>query len=247
MLAVILVAASISIARADEDKSIKLENDHYLLEFDSTNGAITRILDKASEINLVPAPELADNFRLIISIQNGGQDYVQQYIQGKDQTLSSSQQTKESLTLWWNGPLRDTQGISHNLRVTFDIKFVKESIEFRLSVRNRTQHKVAEVWYPLIGGLMGFGTPENCTEATLTATTPRPWVKRLQKPFGEYAFTYPGHLTMSWVDVYNPKLNRGMYFASHNLTGLLRSSSFTKATGAAPAKFIANGSRKRSD
>ena len=53
---------------SDPQKSLKLEDDRYLVEVSRSNGAITRILDKKGDIELIREPRLADNFRFTLPI-----------------------------------------------------------------------------------------------------------------------------------------------------------------------------------
>jgi len=44
------------------------------------------------------------------------------------------------------------------------IKLAGPSIEFSLSVSNQTPHKIAEVWYPILGGFTGIGDRQDSQE-----------------------------------------------------------------------------------
>ena len=44
------------------------------------------------------------------------------------------------------------------------IRLTGPSLEFSLSVENRTQHQVAEVWYPILGGFTGIGGRQDSHE-----------------------------------------------------------------------------------
>jgi len=68
----------------------------------------------------------------------------------------------------------------------------------------------------LVGGLTNFGPAEDRSETYIMVPTASPWIKKIQLPFGDNALAYPGQMCMSFSDIYNTKLSRGMYFASHD-------------------------------
>lgn len=205
-------------AIAAEQGPLVLENGQLRLEADPGNGAITRIADKQGQIQLRAVSGLADNFRLIVR----GADNREKTILGRSQKLSDLSRTDHGLDLAWNGPLGDSEGGTHSLRVRMEIRLVGPSIEFRLFVQNDTAHQVVEAWYPLIGGLTGIGREPDRGETWIMLPTASPTIKKVAIPFGEAALEYPGQLNMSFSDVYNIKANRAMYFASHDTVARLK-------------------------
>ena len=47
----------------------------------------------------------------------------------------------------------DTEGGTHRVQVRMEIRLAEAALEFRLVLQNDTPHRVAEAWYPLVGGL----------------------------------------------------------------------------------------------
>ena len=197
---------------------VVLDNEHLRIEIDPGNGAITRILDKQGQIQLVPADGMAENFRLVLR----GLDAKQWTILGRSQKLSSVSKVGGGLDLAWKGPLADTTGGTHNLQTRMEIRLAGESLEFRVFVENESEHKVTEVSYPLIGGLAGFGTGEARDETFLMLPTSSPSIKKIALPFGEIRHVYPGSMCMSFSSVFNKKNGRAMYFASHDSVARLK-------------------------
>jgi hypothetical protein len=195
-----------------------LENKHLRIEVDSGDGTILRISDKRGGIQLAPAGGLADNFRLVLR----GTDKKNKVILGRVQKLSSASKAGGGLDLAWNGPLVDTEGGKHNLRVRMEIRLPGESLEFRLSFQNDTPYRVAEAWYPLLGGLAGFGRGQDKGETSVMLPTSSPTIKRVAIPFGELALHYPAQMNMSYASVFNAEANRAMYFASHDTVARLK-------------------------
>ena len=156
LMAVLAAGLASSLGQA-ADPPIVLENDRVSLEIDPAFGAIARTLDKRSGMALAPAPGLAENFRLFLLLPGNRRATIL----GKDQRLSGVSRTPDALALSWTKPLRDTAGGEHRIAVRMDVKAAGNALEFRLYLDNQTAGKVKEVWYPMIGGLAGFGAPEN--------------------------------------------------------------------------------------
>jgi hypothetical protein len=136
----------------DGDSRIEIENPYYLVAVDTENGAIVKLLDKRSGVNLISEPRLADNFRLLIPLP----DLEANYILGREQQLALHEKGHDSLNLTWKGRLVNPQG-SFDVTVSMTIRLVGPAIEFSLKVRNQTPQRIAEVWYPILGGFTGIG------------------------------------------------------------------------------------------
>jgi len=195
-----------------------LENEQLRIEVDPGNGAIARIVDKKGQAQLAPAGGLADVFRLILR----GADKKNRVILGRSQKLSKVAKADGGLDLAWSGPLIDAEGGTHSLRVRMEIRLAGPTLEFRLSLHNDSPHKVVEVWYPLVGGLAGFGRGQGLGETSVMLPTASPTIKRLAIPFGETALHYPGQMNMSYSSVFSAKASRAMYFASHDPVARLK-------------------------
>ena len=195
-----------------------LENAQLRLEVDPGNGAIARIVDKQGQIHLVPVTGMADNFRLTLR----GAGRSDKVILGRRQRLAALSRTDNGLDLAWNGRLIDSEGGEHSLRVRMEIRLVGPSLEFRLRVQNDTPRQVTEAWYPLVGGLTGFGRGPSRGETWVMLPTASPTIKKVVIPFDDRAIEYPGQMNMSYSDVYNIKANRAMYFASHDTVARLK-------------------------
>src|SRR5262245_56486807 len=134
-----------------------LLNQHYRIAIEPKNGRIVSFIDRRGGYDLVVERRLAANFQLLLPLPG----LESNYIFGKDQRLSSCRQTATSLRLEW----KNCGGF--NLDVVLWIEFVGEAVHFRCDVTNRTPHKVAEVWYPIIGGFRGIGPKVTATETKL--------------------------------------------------------------------------------
>lgn len=197
---------------------LRLENEGYTVEVKMPNGLISRCLDKRTGTELITEPRLADNFRLLLPLP----DLEGNYILGSEQKLASHEQTPSSLKLFWKGPLKNSHG-SYDIDVTMTLAFVKQALEVQLSLANRTQNDVAEVWYPILGGVTGVGKRQETDEtinfagwSTGTNLFQHFPVGNQVTPWPEVYYTYPLKVTMPWFDLWNRQLNRGVYIGVHD-------------------------------
>ena len=147
-----------------------LRADGITLEGDSKSGAILRIHDASSGITLAPLPSLAENFRLTLQKPDG----TTATVLGKDQALSQSRVDNGTMTLDWQSPLKDAAGGGHDIAVRMTITATAGGLTFGLQVTNRSQVKVREVSYPMVGGLAGLAAVDGKSDATLWIPTSTP-------------------------------------------------------------------------
>jgi hypothetical protein len=199
-----------------------LENDLYYLEVDGEFGCITRIRDKRGGFELITEPRLAENFRVLLPLP----DVECNYLLGSQQRLTSARAENDALVLQWGPRLHNERG-EFALAVEMRIALVGETIEFTCRMQNGSAYAIAEVWYPIIGGMTGFGAGETGRRAeVLVPTGNAHWRQpiftdfgnsagqRLGIPGGEHSFYYPGVLSMPWICLQQPEEEHGLYFAA---------------------------------
>ena len=206
---------------------ISLENGNYRIEITAENGRILRLLDKQSNTELITEPRLADNFRLLLPLP----DLEGNYILGSEQKLTSVDRQSASLKLVWKGPLKNDKG-AYDLDVAMSLTFVKQALEIELSLNNRTGSDVAEIWYPILGGITGIGNRKDTEETINNAgwSTDTRLFQRFPSlggggygiPWAEAYWSYPWKMTMPWFDLFNRKLNRGVYVGMHDTVSRYR-------------------------
>ena len=142
----------------DEKASIKLENDRYCILVNRSNGAVSRIFDKAGKLELIREPRLADNFKFTLPLpgKEPWETLEANYIFGKDQKLDSFNLSDGKLTLTWKDP-HNKAGQKFDVTVVMGIELAGEGVRFTLKVENRTPYKIGEVFYPILGGVTGLG------------------------------------------------------------------------------------------
>jgi Domain of unknown function (DUF6259) len=187
---------------------IILENAAYRIELDRQHGRLLRLQDRKGNIDLVSSLDLAENFRLRVPVAEDPRNLVH----GKDQRLTGVKRSENELTLLWDGPMQDTRGVAHAISTKMGIRFQGESVVIDFSLSNDSKEKIEEVWYPSLGGLLQFGPDGTRGQTTLS---PPPNNKRFRTPFGQHSSGYPGQ-NMSFVELNNPSINRGLYIGAHD-------------------------------
>jgi hypothetical protein len=194
------------------DAPVVLDNNKVRLECDALAGAIVRIVDKSSGIELAPPRELAENYRLTLLLP----DNKTATVVGKDQKLSGARLVGDRLALTWGGPLKDTAGAEHKIAVRIDVAAADNALSFSLHLDNQSKCKVREVLYPMIGGLAKVGAPGKPADGVLWVPTSTPWVVKIGEGFGSPRFAYPGQANMSFTCIQSAAAGKSVYFASHD-------------------------------
>jgi hypothetical protein len=202
-----------------EEGLIRLENSSYIVEFERGHGKLTRFYDKRSRTELISEPRLASNFQLLIPLPKLEGNYVL----GGEQKLTTYIRHDDSLVLTWKGPLTNPKG-TYDVDVTMRVVLDGPSAEIRLSLANRSDYGIDEIWYPILGGITGVGSRED-TQETINYSG---WTTKthlfqhfpsrgeaLGIPFAEAYWSYPG-MVMPWLDLSNQRLGRGVYIGVHD-------------------------------
>ena len=215
------------------EKSIKLEDDRYLVELSRANGSITRVRDKKGGIELICEPRLADNFRFTLPIpgKEPWQTIEANYIWGNQQKLSSFDATDNKLTLHWNKPLANYLGDKYDASATMGIELTQEGILLSLEIDNATRYQIGEVLFPLIGGIQGIGhgteqlkatqfVRPNGADTVATADIFRVFDNMSTSWLGdqgpEKLYLHPEGHTGPWMEFIALKLNRSVYIGVHD-------------------------------
>ena len=143
-----------------------------------------------------------------------------------------------AITLAWNGPLKDVARAGHSVSVRMSISAIPGGLTFGIHVTNGSQLKVLEAWYPLVGGLTGFGSSGGKSDATLWVPTSTPTERAVVPTAGGATFGYPGQMNMSFACVQSKSAGKTLYFASQDPVARYKTFRFVE-TGAAGATDMA--------
>jgi hypothetical protein len=201
---------------------LRLADRTYRVEVAPRNGAIRSLLDRTTGADLIAEPRLADSFRLLLPLPGRRANYIA----GSAQRLTSARRQGDGLLLRWNGPLRSGSG-RYDVSVEMRITLAEGGLRFECDVENRTGLPLAEVWYPILGGLRGLGGPAH--RAATRVLIPFGYAQEVRELFrdsgaceclgitgAERNYDYPGQMSMSWASLYNPEADAGFYFAAHD-------------------------------
>ena len=198
-----------------------IENDAVLVGIDERNGNIARLFSKKHGVELIQEVRLGGNFKVLLPTPERESNYVS----GETQALSAFRPEGNGARLRWNGPFTNPQG-SFDLDVEMSIELAGDAVAFDIHVENRSGFALAEVWYPMVGGLNGIDGRED-TRAMISASHwsvcpdifqsfPANSTTKWGIVNGESNWAYPGSMPLPWVDFYNPESNHGVYFGCHD-------------------------------
>lgn len=215
------------------NRSLRLEDERYLVEVDRKHGSITRVYDKKGDLELISDARLADNYRFTLPIpgKEPWSAIEANYIWGRDQKLDSFEVGATNLTLRWGRPLANYLGEKFDVAASTEIKLTPDGIELRLRVENGTSNQIGEVFFPVLGGIRGVGKTGVQLKETLFVhpvssnvlsskdifrvfvNNPNSWLGD-QGP--EQYFAYPKESSEVWMKLFAPKLERSAHLSVRN-------------------------------
>jgi hypothetical protein len=212
-------------------RAVVLEDEHIQIGVNRKNGSVTRIHDKKTGLDLILEPRLAGSWKFAFPLpgKEPWQTIEANWIFGRQQKLSSFHLADKTLTLKWDGPLKNYLGETYNASVTETIELTEGGALFNLTIENHTPYQVGETYYPVLGGLQGLGTQRGQLKATefVRPTTNGATAKAdIFRSFGnmtafgdqgpEQFYAYPATLSEPWVALRNAKLGRSVYIGAHD-------------------------------
>jgi hypothetical protein len=183
---------------------------------------------KDPDLELIREPRLGENFRLLLPKPG----YQAAYFNSREQKVSSFETEPDGVLCTYDS-LRRTGSTENDpetipVKVHYRIRVAGQQLLFSIDVDNPTERKLAEVMYGIIGGQQGIGNRLD-TESLVPGSTTN-LASGLFSRFhgGGYgggnlgirydaaAFTYPGNMSMGWMDVFNTKADVGYYYANQD-------------------------------
>jgi hypothetical protein len=195
-------------------RSLRLEDANCYVEVNRANGSISRIRDKKTGLDLLLEPRLAGSYRFALPIpgKEPWQTIEANWIFGKDQRLTSHRLDGKRLTLSWDGPLRNYLLEPFAVAVIMTIELRDQGVWFGLKINNSTSYAVGETYFPVLGGIQGFGTTKGqlqATEMVRPAAAPAPGQQPLETTTAGHLFTtspiFKVFSNMSWLGDQGPE------------------------------------------
>lgn len=220
MVALLLVSLFIKSAFAQE--TIEVTTDICVLHLNKTNGNLVGLQWKNPEEEIIKESRLGENFRILLPLPNYEANYF----------ISTNQNVRfENIN---NGVICHYAALKNqrqtlNVKVDYRIQSVNGQLVFYITVNNTTNQPLAEVYYGIIGGQKGLrnrldtktlvpgGTNNDDGEMFTRFTGGGYGGGNLGVTYSATGITYPSwSMSMSWMEVYNPKENIGMYYAQQD-------------------------------
>ena len=213
-----------------------IENETFRIEFDPSTGAIVSMLVKPLGEDLLGEKRLAMAFNLRLQHPDYECDYA---VENRPAVLRIEGTAAE---IRYDG-VRTERGlfpVSLRLRIALD----GAAVRFTSRLENRAAVPVAEFWYPCLGGITRFGDLAD-TECFWPGYTGAHYGSQLSRfptaltlgertPEAVMMFLKPPWPSMPWFDVYNRKLDRGLYFGYHDPVHRVHANRFGYHPGPGP-------------
>lgn len=177
---------------------------------------------KNPDIEVIGEQRLGENFRILVP-QDG---YQANYFNSRDQRVNRIDAGTDGVECTYDA-LRNSRE-SLPIKVHYRIRVVDHEVLFSIEVENPTDRKLAEVMYGIIGGQRGIGNRLD-TESMIPGANLNAGAGLFSRfngggygggnlgiRYDAATFTYPGSMSMGWMDVYNPKAGVGYYYADQD-------------------------------
>jgi Domain of unknown function (DUF6259) len=183
---------------------------------------------KSPELEVIGEPRLGENFRILIPRKN----YEANYFYSRDQKVDQIDAIPGGVLCTYDMLRNDRETLP--VKVSYRIEAVETpgaggQLHFSIAVDNQTDRKLAEVMYGILGGQKGIGDrldTQSMIPAGMDNLSPVLFTRfrpgffggggNFGTPYDAMTFTYPGAMSMGWVDIYNSKAGVGYYYANQD-------------------------------
>ncbi len=198
------------------------------LTLSEQSGDLIGLQWKKPKLDVIAEPRLGENFRILLP-QKG---YEANYFNSRDQKVDHIDAIPGGVVCTYNALHNERETLP--VKVRYRIEAVETQgaggqIHFSIDVDNPTDRKLAEVMYGIIGGQKGIGDRldtksmvpggnDNLSPVLFTRFRPGFFGGggNFGIPYDAMSFSYPGAMSMGWVDIYNPKAGIGYYYANQD-------------------------------
>ena len=220
----LLAAVAVSVFALSATAQIRtVDTPVATLRLSETSGDLIGVRWKSPELEVIGEPRLGENFRILIP-QTG---YEANYFNSRDQRVSRIEPIPDGVVCTYDELRNDRETVA--VKVRYRIEAVDGQLHFSITVDNPTERKLAEVMYGIIGGQKGIGDRidtqsmvpggnDNLSPVLFTRFRPGFFGGggNFGIPYDAMTFTYPGAMSMGWVDIYNSKAGIGYYYANQD-------------------------------
>jgi hypothetical protein len=199
-----------------------IETGGVTLRVAEQSGDIVGLHWKNPDLEVITEPRLGENFRLVVPRPG----YQANYFNSRDQKVSHIEAMADGVLCTYDSLSNPQETLP--ISVAYRVRVVGQQVLFSIEVNNPTDRGLAEVMYGVIGGQKGIGDRRD-TESLIpgenTNDAPGLFTRfngggyggdNLGIRYDAATFTYPGSMSMGWMDVYNPKADLGYYYADQD-------------------------------
>src|SRR5215207_7989946 len=187
-------------------------------------GRLVSLRSVPHEIELVQEPRLADSFRISLPLEG----HLDHTLDGSGQDVAVTRTSDTSIEIKANR-LVSSHG-TFEIAATFTVALADGAVCFDYAIENATDLPLAEVWYPIVGGVTGVPDRKTTSwqapgyvglwsstlgkgpDPRLGAQTPR---VELVYPYGEMLGECRG-LTMPWLTFHDESSGLSATFTEHS-------------------------------
>ncbi|MCL4401842.1 MAG: alpha-amylase family protein [Acidobacteria bacterium] len=199
-----------------------IETPNATLRLSKRSGDLVGVRWKNPALDILQEPKLGENFRLLLP--NPG--YEAAYFNSTDQQVSRIEPADGGVTCYYESLKNGQETVP--LRVAYHIRTAGRQLQFSIEVENPTDRPLAEAYFGILGGLRGIGertATESMVPGFFANLAPALFTKfqggyygggNLGIRYSAGGWTYPGALTMGWMDIYNRKAGVGIYYANQD-------------------------------
>lgn len=219
-----LAAAAVSVFALSASAQIRtIDTPVATLRLSEENGDLIGLHWKSPQFEVIGEPRLGENFRILIPEAG----YEANYFNSRDQRVSRIEAIPDGVLCTYDALHNDRETLP--VRVRYRIEAADGQIHFSITIDNPTNRKLAEVMYGIIGGQKGIGDRldtksmvpggnDNLSPVLFTRFRPGYFGGggNFGIPYDGMTFTYPGAMSMGWIDIYNPTAGIGYYYADQD-------------------------------
>jgi hypothetical protein len=192
------------------------------LRISEKNGDLVGLDWKDPALPIIAEPRLGENFRILVP-QTG---YEANYFNSRDQMVSRIEATPDGVLCTYDSLHNQRETLP--ITVRYRMRVTGGQIQFSIEVDNPTPRKLAEVMYGIVGGQQGIGdrlATESLIPGANVNLAPGIFSRfngggygggNLGIRYDAVTFTYPGRMSMGWIDFYNRNSGIGYYYANQD-------------------------------
>lgn len=254
---VITYDTATTLTAPDTDAELIMQNETIRAGFNRRNGSLVRLSDIKTGVEWIAEPRLSGLWRFTLPLRSdeAWSTYEANYIDNVDQPVEIVEASATSAVLRWTGPLKAENGQTWPVSVQVRVTLLDRSLRLQMQIDNGSKEQIGEIWYPIIGGSMGWGhSPEERrstlfqlpTGSSLSVTRPFQSFQNMSA-FGilypEQFYRVGETLSMPWMRFASSRDRRGLSIVVMDGTPTARLAHLEMRPGIAPGRAGGNWPR----